>query len=162
MWIHNCSIYLLENWFALPLQLNNKHSPSLSVHVNEKGVKKIKQEAHGPHRSPEKPVQINLFNTFERSYDYIYYKIGPIVQEKIFKFRECTFAILLLSSNEKRFGLSIWTNLNPVYQRMLFAKFGWNWPNGSRGEDFLKLSMYFYYFVIISPWKRGALHLNKL
>ena len=29
----------------------------------------------------------------------MYYKIGPVVQEEIFKFRECTFAILLLSSN---------------------------------------------------------------
>ena len=30
-------------------------------------------------------------------------------------------------------------------------------------EDFLISSMYFHYFVIISPWKKGrALHLNKL
>ena len=28
-----------------------------------------------------------------------------------------------------------WTNLNPLHPRMLCAKFGWNWPNGS-GEDF--------------------------
>ena len=36
--------------------------------------------------------QFKSMNTFERSYDYIYYKIGPVVQEeKIFKFRECTF-----------------------------------------------------------------------
>ena len=31
----------------------------------------MKQEAHGSHGSPEKPVQIN---TFEQNYDYIYYK----------------------------------------------------------------------------------------
>ena len=35
-------------------------------------------------------------NQFERSYDYIYYKIDSVVQEEeIFKFCECTFAILL-------------------------------------------------------------------
>ena len=33
------------------------------------------------------------------------------------------------------------------------AKFGWNWLSGS-GEDFLILSRYLRYFVIISPWKR--------
>ena len=47
---------------------------------------------------------------FEQSYDYIniYNKIGSAVQEEmIFKFRECKFAILLLSPNEKWCGLSI-------------------------------------------------------
>ena len=38
--------------------------------------------------------QFKSMNTFERSYDYIYYKTGPVVQEeKIFTFREYTFAI---------------------------------------------------------------------
>ena len=37
--------------------------------------------------------------------------------------------------------------------RMLCAKFCWNWPSGSREEDFKILTMYFHYFVIISPWK---------
>ena len=48
----------------------------------------------------------------------------------------------------------IWTNLNPLHPRMLCAKFGWNWLSGS-GEDFLISSMYFHYFVIISPWERA-------
>ena len=39
--------------------------------------------------------------------------------------------------------------------RMLCAKFGWNWLSGSGEEDFLIFSMYFHYFVIISPWKRA-------
>ena len=52
--------------------------------------------------------QFKSINTFERSYDYIYYKTGPVVQEeKIFKSRESTFAILLLSPNVKRCELSI-------------------------------------------------------
>ena len=43
----------------------------------------------------------------------LYHKIGPVVQEKkIFKFRECTFAILLLSPNVKKCDLLFWTNLN--------------------------------------------------
>ena len=38
--------------------------------------------------------QFKSLNTFERSYDYIYYKTGPVVQEeKIFKFPESTFTI---------------------------------------------------------------------
>ena len=38
----------------------------------------------------------------------MYYKVGPVVHEKISKFRECTFAILLLKGkNVKRWCLSI-------------------------------------------------------
>ena len=37
---------------------------------------------------------------------------------------------------------------------MISANFDWNWPSGSREEDFLKSSMYFHYIVIISPWKK--------
>ena len=56
----------------------------------------------------------------------------------------------------------IWRNLNPFHPRMLCAEIGWNWLSGSGEEDFLISSMYFRYFVIISPWNRlGALHLNK-
>ena len=39
---------------------------------------------------------------------------------------------------------------------MLCAKFGWNWLSGSGEEDFLIWSMYFHYFVIISPRKRAG------
>ena len=71
--------------------------------------------------------QFKSMNTFERNYVYIYYKTGPVVQEeKIFKFSESIFAILLLSPYVKRCGLSIWTNSNPLEPRLLFAKFGWN------------------------------------
>ena len=34
------------------------------------------------------------------------------------------------------------------------CKFGWNWRGGSGEEDFLILSMYFRYFVIISSKKK--------
>ena len=36
------------------------------------------------------------------------------------------------------------------------AKIGWNWLGGSWEEDFLISSLYFRYFVIISPWKRAG------
>ena len=56
----------------------------------------------------------------------------------------------------KRAGPFIWTNSNPLYPRMHCAKFGcWNWSSGSGEEDFWISSMYFHYFVIITPWKRA-------
>ena len=38
----------------------------------------------------------------------------------------------------KRAGLFIWTNLNPLHSRMLYAKFGWNWPRGSVEDENMK------------------------
>ena len=65
-------------------------------------------------------------------------------------------------SHLKRSGRFIWKNLNPLQPSMLCAKLGWNWLSGS-WEDFLITSIYFLYFVIISPLEKGwALHLNKL
>ena len=63
------------------------------------------------------------------------------------------FHYFLIISPWKRAGPFIWTNLNPFHPRMLCAKFGLNWTSGSGEEDFLISSMYFHYFVIISPWK---------
>ena len=50
-------------------------------------------------------------------------------------------------------GLFFLTNLNFLPTRMLCFMFGWNWRSGSGEEDFLNTSMYFRFFVIISPWK---------
>ena len=44
-------------------------------------------------------------------------------------------------------------NLNPLHQKMICAKFSWNWPTGSWEKIFINLSMYFCYFIIFSPWK---------
>ena len=62
----------------------------------------------------------------------------------------CYFAII---SPWKRAGPFIWTKLSPLHPKMPCAKFGWNWLSGSGEEDFLILSMYFSYFIIISSWK---------
>ena len=52
----------------------------------------------------------------------------------------------------------IWRNLNPLHRRSFVPSLVDFWPCGSGVEDFWILSMYFCYFVIISPWKRaGAL-----
>ena len=65
------------------------------------------------------------------------------------------FHYFLIISPWKRTGPFICTNLNPLHIRMLCAiEFSLNWPRGSREEGFKILSMYFLYFVIISPWKR--------
>ena len=44
--------------------------------------------------------------------------------------------------------------LNLLHPRMLYDKFGWNWPSGS-GDDFLKFHQRILRFVIISPCKRA-------
>ena len=65
------------------------------------------------------------------------------------------FHYYLIISPWKRTWPFIWRNLNPLYTRMLCAKIGWNWPSGSGKEDFFFISsMYFPYFVNISPWKK--------
>ena len=77
-------------------------------------------------------------------------------EEDLFKISSMYFQFFVIISPWKRAGSFIWTNLNPLYPRMLCAKFGWIWFSGSGEEDFLISSMYFHYFVIISPWKRAG------
>ena len=57
---------------------------------------------------------------------------------------------LVIISPWKRAGPFIWSNLNPLYTRMLCAKFCWNWPSISGEENFLP----FHYHL---PWKRVGL-----
>ena len=67
------------------------------------------------------------------------------------------FRYFVIISSWKRVRAFIWINLNSLQPRMLSAKFDWNWPSGSWEEDFFLISsMYFRYFVIISPWKRAG------
>ena len=78
-----------------------------------------------------------------------------VLEKMILKFHQCVFTISKLSPFAKRAEVFIWTNLNPIHPRMHGAKFGWNWLSGTGEDDFKILSMYFHYFVIISPWKKG-------
>ena len=81
-------------------------------------------------------------------------EIDPVVLEKkIFLNRHFHnfVTILFWKRAEPFFG----TNLNPLHQRLLCAKFGWNWPSGSGEEDlYYNVLMCFSNFIIISPWKR--------
>ena len=60
--------------------------------------------------------------------------IGPVVVEKIFRFHQCIFGIMVIMSSWKGAGSFTWTNLNSFYPRMLCAKFGWNLTCSS-GEE---------------------------
>ena len=63
-----------------------------------------------------------------------------------------TWYIFAIISPMKRAGSFICTNTNPFFPSMRCTKFGWNWPSGSRGEDFLKFRQC--YFVIITSWEK--------
>ena len=66
--------------------------------------------------------QFKSMSTIKRIRYYIFfYKIGPVVQEGIFK---C-----------KKMGPFNLNNLNSFYPGMLFAMFGRNWPTGSEEDD---------------------------
>ena len=55
----------------------------------------------------------------------------------------------------------IWRNLNPPHKRMLFAKIGWNWLNGSEKEFFNFVNAFSLFYNYFPLEKGGALHLNK-
>ena len=66
------------------------------------------------------------------------------------------FCYFVINSPWKKAGPFIWTNLNRFHPWMHCATFGCNWLSGSGEENFLILSIYFRYFVIISHWKRSG------
>ena len=62
------------------------------------------------------------------------------------------FCYLIIISPWKRLGTFIWANFNFLNPRILSAKIGRNWFHWfSRTRNQKKNSMYFSYFVIISP-----------
>ena len=84
-------------------------------------------------------------------------EIGPVVLEKkIFKIGQCIFAISFLSPLRKGRGPSLEQTWIPITQRMLCAKFGWNWLSGFGEEDFLILLMYFSLFRNYLPLEKGG------
>ena len=48
------------------------------------------------------------------------------------------FCIFVIISPLKKTWPLIWTISNSLYRRMTYAKFDWNWPAGSREEDFFQ------------------------
>ena len=84
-----------------------------------------KQEAHGPHRSPETPIQINKHIWLYHNSDYE--KKVPII----------SFVRI------EWLWFFIWTNLNP--------KFSWNWPRGS-GNYVNVFSLFRNYLPLKKAW----------
>ena len=76
------------------------------------------------------------------------FEIGSVVQRIFFNFVNVFLLFLDIS-----WALHLKKLRSPS---LSFAKFDWNWPSGSGEEDFLISSIYFHYFVIISPWQRAV------
>ena len=137
-----------------------------------------KQEAHGPHPSPEKPVisaTLWLYHNGDKerrkttisflrtecsiilkpkdALCQVWMKLAQwFLRRRFFLISSMYFRYFVIISPLKNAWPFIWTNLNLLHPRMLYANFGWNWPSGSGEEDFQVLSMYFLYFSFISPW----------
>ena len=77
-------------------------------------------------------------------------KLPRWFRKRIFKFRECIFAILLLSPIVKTCSPSIWTNVNHLHPGMLLPSLVEIWP------CFCRKVFNFRVFVIISPWKKAG------
>ena len=81
-----------------------------------------------------------------------------ILQKIILSISSMYFTISLLFPPGKRSGPCIWTNLNILHPRMLYAKSGWIWLHCSLKVDILFL-LFPNYFLL---GKDVVLHLNKL
>ena len=98
-----------------------------------------------------------MFTTYQQCFSHI---MG--LEKKIFLISFMYFRNFVTVSPWKKTGPLIWTNLNPLHQRMLCGKFGWNWPSGSGEEDFLffnVFSLFRYYLPVEKGW---GPHLNEL
>ena len=58
-----------------------------------------------------------------------YAKKSPTGED--FKILSMYFHYFIIICPNKKAGLFIWINFNILYQRMLCARFGWNWSSGS-------------------------------
>ena len=129
----------------------------------------LTQEAHGPHRSLEKTVQINLIASLpgktcrlptsfllklscehlhlpspKDALCQVWLKLAQWFWRRRFYISSMYFHHFVIISPWKRARPFIWRNLNPIHPRMFCAQFGWNWLSGSGDEDFLISSMYFH------------------
>jgi hypothetical protein len=64
------------------------------------------------------------------------------------------FCMFVIISPLKRTWPFILTIYNPLYPRKIYTKFDWNWPAGSREEDFLKFQNIFT-LLLLSPLGEG-------
>ena len=90
-----------------------------------------------------------IFSPWKRLRSFICKKLNPFYPKMPWaKFcgnsKFCCFSYLSLKGSL----CFIWTILHPLPPKMLCAEFGWNWPGGSREEDFESLSMFRFYLPL--------------
>ena len=83
-------------------------------------------------------------------------KIGPVALEKIVFFvSSMYFCYFIIISPLKWAWPFIWANLNLLHQRILCAKFGWNWHSCFWEEDFLIFVNVFSLFFNYLGWAKN-------
>ena len=88
---------------------------------------------------------------------HFYAKIGWnwfLVLETILNFVNVVSIFFIITFPWKKACPIIWTNVNCLHPVMFCAKCGGKWPAVSIEEDFYVSSMYCFFFVSISPWKK--------
>ena len=89
----------------------------------------------GPTLPPDVMIWTNLNLHYLRMLPHEFHLSWPSDSgEEDFLKMPLIFNKFMIISPWKRAWPFIWTNLNPLYSRMLCAKFGWNWPSGSWEE----------------------------
>ena len=86
----------------------------------------------------------------------VWLKLAQWSRRRSFLILSMYFRYFVIISPWKIAGPYIWTKLKFIHPRMPCFKIGWIWLSGSGEEDFQLSSMYFCYFVIISPYKRAG------
>ena len=135
-WFEQTWIPFTQGWFVPSLI-------EIGPVVLEKKI--FKQEAHGPHRSPEsRPIsgKRNL---------HLIPICGPIRPPPYL----CIFVII---SPLKEAWPSTCTNLKFCHLRMICTKFKWNWPSASWEEDFKKYFDIFLHFRYYLPLEMADRH----
>lgn len=90
------------------------------------------------HPTPGIMISTKLNLHFLRMFAHKFQLFGPkVFWEENFKKIPTFFYYFLIISHCKWLWTFIFTNLNPLYQIMLCAKFGWKWPIGS-GEEVVR------------------------
>ena len=81
----------------------------------------------------------------------------PAGSEEDFLKMSAYFYAFPIISHWKRVIPFLWTNLNPLYPRIICTKFAWIRPAGSGKEDFKKIFSVFLLFRYYLPLERGNL-----
>ena len=82
-------------------------------------------------------------------------EFGLVLKKTIFKFSQCIFFNIILLFRYYLFKLESLSPNDALCQVWLKLT-QWFWKKKE-----ILISMYFRYIISISPWKRGAFHLNK-